>query len=72
MDSLQRLSFWQAMARTKTTTVEKEETIIGINQEDEENRKETKTNIITTIEMPNLRIIIINVSIDNIPQTPLM
>ena len=72
MDSLQRLSFWQAMARTKTTTVEKEETIIGINQEDEENRKETKTNIITTIEILHLRIIIINVSIDNIPQTPLM
>ena len=75
MDSLQRLSFWQTnnTERMKTTAAEKEETIIEINQEqDEENRKETKTNIITTIEMPNLRIIIINVSIDNIPQTPLM
>ena len=63
MDLLQRLSFWQAnnTVRMKTTVVEKEETIIEINQEDGENKKETKTNIITT---EPLRIRIINVSID--------
>lgn len=58
MDSLQRLSFWQTNVRKKTTAG-KEETIIEINQENGENKKETKTNIITT-EM--LHRLIINVS----------
>ena len=62
MDLLQRLSFWQTNnVRMKTTAAENEETIIEINQEDGENKKETKTNIITT---EPLRIRIINVSID--------
>ena len=63
MDLLQRLSFWQTNnnVRMKTTAAENEETIIEINQEDGENKKETKTNIITT-EPVQPRII--NVSID--------
>ena len=62
MDLLQRLSFWQTNnVRMKTTAAENEETIIEINQEDGENKKETKTNIITT---EPLRIRIINVSIE--------
>ena len=66
MDLLQRLSFWQAnnTVRMKTTVVEKEETIIEINQEqDEENRKATKTNIIITTETM-LHLQTINVSIN--------
>ena len=66
MDLLQRLSFWQAnnTVRMKTMVVEKEETIIEINQEqDEENRKETKTNIIITTEI-TLHLPTINVSIN--------
>ena len=66
MDLLQRLSFWQTnnTERMKTTATEKEETIIEINQEqDEENRKETKTNIIITTEI-TLHLPTINVSIN--------
>ena len=63
MDLLQRLSFWQTNVRKKTTAG-KEETIIEINQEqDEENRKETKTNIIITTETM-LHLQTINVSIN--------
>ena len=59
MDLLQRLSFWQTV-RTKTTAAEEEEVIIEVNQEDGENRKETKTRIITEMFHP----LTINVSID--------
>ena len=44
MDSLQRLSFWQTNVRKKTTAG-KEETIIEINQENGENKKETNNGI---------------------------
>ena len=59
MDLLQRLSFWQTVRRI-TTAAEKEEVIIEVNQEDDENRKETKTKIITEM----FHHLTINVSID--------
>ena len=68
MDLLQRLSFWQANStvRMKTMVVEKEETIIEINQEqDEENRKATKTNIIIITEtMLHLRTVNVSININ--------
>ena len=63
MDLLQRLSFWQTNVRTKTTA-EKEETIIEINQEDGENRKETKTNIIITEIKLHLQTINVSININ--------
>ena len=58
------------MVRAKTSTAEKVETLIEIDQEYVESRKETKTDIIATMEMLHLSIILINVIIDNIPKTP--
>ena len=60
MDLLLRLSFWQTV-KMRTTTAEKEEAIIEVNQEGDENRrKETKTKITTETR---LHIQTINVSI---------
>ena len=67
MDLLQRLSFWQTnnTERMKTMVVEKEETIIKINQEKEEgNRKETKTNIIITEIKQHLQTINVSININ--------
>ena len=67
MDLLQRLSFWQTnnTERMKTMAVEKEETIIKINQEkEEENRKETKTNIIITEIKLHLQTINVSININ--------
>ena len=67
MDLLQRLSFWQTnnTERMKTMVVEKEETIIKINQEKEEgNRKETKTNIIITEIKLHLHTIDVSININ--------